>query len=323
MNVLTDFKVIKKCRPLSRIDLIHTSKGAQVWAIGGVLSKASHIQIIDCDSFTTIKEIAIDKKKCKITALQQMPNDRVWIGFSDGSFRLYNCENFEYLHWKDAFKSTIISIGFVPSEEDDSFTAWASDYNGMISVWNVKGIDSISPLVNSEAHIGSVVPVFTCCAIFPKELEAEDELTSPSVDSDSEPELDEPPDMFSDWKELFTEDGEEKKEEEDDEKEIGSSIMKNILKSSLSEGSYVPEDIEIIPEDPSIDDITSSKEERQKKSKNYMFSGDKDGRIVMWEPSVSIKFKIYSLYFYLILFFRMNQNQYLKFHQQNLIHQQL
>mmetsp|Transcript_24720 Transcript_24720/g.42215 ORF Transcript_24720/g.42215 Transcript_24720/m.42215 type:complete len:97 (-) Transcript_24720:848-1138(-) len=90
-----------------------------------------------------------------------------------------------------------------------------------------KGIDSTSPLVNSEAHIGSVVPVFTCCAIFPKELEAEDELTSPSVGSDSEPELDEPPDMFSDWTELFTEVGEEKKEEEEG-KEIGFSIMKNI-----------------------------------------------------------------------------------------------
>ena len=184
-----------------------------------------------------------------------------------------------------------IPIGFVPSEENDSFTAWASDYNGMIAIWNVKGIDSISPLVNSEAHIGSVVPIFSCCAIFPKELEAEDELSSPSVDSDSEPEVDESTDMFSDWKELFTKDGEEKKgETEEDDEEISSGIMKNILNSS--KGSYVSEDIEILPEDLSIDDITSSKEERQKKSKNYMFSGDKDGRIVMWEPSVSINSRI-------------------------------
>ena len=265
MELLKQIKVSKKSRPIDGMKIISNKQGKSMWIYGTPPHKPTHIQMINLNSFEVVRELSIDRKKHKVSALEQMPDGKIWMGFSDGHIRLYDPNTLQYMHWSDAFRSEITSLSYAASGDPSSFQAWGSDCHGWVTVWEVKGENQISQVDSSEAHMATRVTLLTPCSL------------RPEFCSDSDVEQNEPneggtevvADMFSDWKELFS----------------TTQSSTSIREEDLSPRNSI--DDQLLEDSMHVEQAVDAKREMEAEGQIFLFSGDYTGRVIIWDCSVS------------------------------------
>jgi WD40 repeat protein len=106
-----------------------------VWS-HSVWQGRSTIIIYDANTFELKDEIPINRKRHKITTLQQVTDLSVWVGFSDGQIRIYDPESHCYAK-VNAFKSAVTHVCSLPPQSGCNYNqVWAGDHSGSVSVWN-------------------------------------------------------------------------------------------------------------------------------------------------------------------------------------------
>ena len=286
MDLIREFKAPKKCRHVEGTQLIHNTKGQWfiwVWAISFV---HSHIYIYDVDSLSVIRELVIDRKRKSISALKQMPNGQIWMGFSDGHIRLYNPDSLDHMDWPDAFRYEITALSHLPlsgaSREGASshFLACGSDSHGWVTVWRVEGEYDIHQIASSEAHIGTSVTCLAACPLLPSEAEGDVDNLLPNSPrqtlNDSELRL------FDDWQKLY---------EVVEEGGANTSFTTNSSTMDLNESFSLSE-----TSAPSFPKFGREIRRRLPRLVTFLVSGDLDGRLIIWESKeVCFPSLLYSL----------------------------
>ena len=258
-----------------------------VWAMSFI---NSHIYVYDTTNFTVVNEIVIERKRKMITALEQMPNRQVWMGFSDGYIRLYNPDTLEYLEWADAFRSEITSFAYLMTEDRGSrteFQAWGSDNQGWVNVWSVLAADRIQQLTSSEAHIGARVTHMASCKLYVTEGNFEESSDEEPLPPPVEP-TERESGLFDDWRSLL-EEGEDGDEDDDDVDEGDSSPLLEEL-SAESVDSTEPFSSDFVTTSSSTTEITPERRKVRDARRHsrlttipFLLSGDRDGRVIIWD----------------------------------------